>query len=499
MLRLLRINLITYLILNLTSNALAERCLISKPYCNCEHIDSPVASSSITNTSIYQLNGIYLNCTEITNASVFLTNLYRDLPEHATYNLIINQTRHQIVNSILDDLILSAKNGNDSRGRLVSNLNGLILFNLSDIEQHTFDFDLTEFTDLAYLNITANQVDYLNCSRFSSSLQVVDLSKNELKSVFGCSLVGDFRRLTNLDLSRNHLTFFELTKLNELQAGLEIDLTTNDWDCTNDLQPLIELVNSNSSAKVTFLDPAQLKCKTPKKLANLIFKQVVEIRDLEICSKCECYSFRGNILALNCENRGLTELPRKLPWNTKIVNLDRNSIESLSLKGIGENEKQNWMDVIRLSVRHNKISALDDADFDQLQAVRQLNLTHNRLNWIPKDKLNRLSKMDVVKLGFNPWICNCNTINNTELFQRWLRATKQVDLEDIRCNDKLNGPPIYKLDKNELCSDKISSYYWNCANIVLSVLIVLLITKLLYDYIWKLKTGKLPYFFKMNC
>ena len=467
--------------------ASVEGCWTVRPFCECR----PDDELTINNQTVYTFDVVRLDCEAITDPVRFLSN--QNLSKIASpFNLKISNTRHEVVESILANLSSSS----DLAAALWrENLNGLILSNLTDIRAVTFDFDLLNFDRLTFVQFTSNPVAFLNCSRFSAQLQQIDLSKNQLRSVYGCSLVGDFVYLTDLDLNKNNLTFFELNRLNDLRQHLTVNLAYNDWQCNSDLEPLIRLVSGTAgSTRVRFLDDTQLKCSLPRNLANLQFKSVYEIRNTEICFKCDCFSFRGNILGLNCTNRGLTEIPAKIPSNTKIVNFDHNSIERIDLKKFSKQELAVWANVIHLSIRHNKLSSLDGLDFGILIHVRLVNLTHNLLTEIRDEMLGKLGKMDVVRLGSNPFKCDCNA--STLFFQRWIRTKKGLDLESIKCDNE--GAPIYKLNRNELCQKANQNYYWWLANICLTVFIVLLAVKLLYDYLWKLSTGKSPYFFHLN-
>ena len=464
-----------------------ESCWAVRPFCECRSHEE----LTINNRTLYQPDTIRLDCEAITDPVQFLGN--RNLSKIVRpFSLKISNTRHAVVEAILKNLSSSL---DLTASALRTNLNRLILFNLTEVRESTFDFDLLSFDRLNVVQFTSNSIAFLNCSRFGAQLQQIDLSKNQLRAIFGCSLVGDFPHLTDLDLSRNNLTFFELNRLSDLGQLLTINLAFNEWDCNNDLESLVRLAGGTGEpTRVRFLDENQLKCGLPRNLANLTFKSVYEIRNTEICSKCDCYAFRGNILGLNCTNRGLTEIPAKIPSNTKIVNFDHNSIERIDFKQFGEQELAVWANVIHLSIRRNKLSTLDGLDFNILNQVRLVNLTHNSLTSVRYETLSKMSKMDVVRIGSNPWICDCNA--GALVFQRWIRTKKGLDLESIKCDDE--GLPIYKLDSKGLCQKADHTYYWTVVNICLSVLIVLLLVKLLYDYMWKLKTGKLPYFFTWN-
>lgn len=453
----------------------SEQCRVLNPYCNC-NLNS---TKEIINKTI-EFDGVLLNCEEIIDLNLFFDSLL--IIRDQKFNLKIYNTKHEVVQNILNYLASSS---------LRTSLNGLILSNLTYIKESTFDFNLLNFNRLNFIQFNFNQVNFLNCSQFNRQLRLIDLSKNQLKTIYGCSLVGDFVNLTFLDLSRNNLKFFELNRLNDVNQNLKFNLAFNEWECDASLEPLINLVHQEPTK---FQDNNQMKCSSPNKLSNLIFKYVHEIRNTEICSKCECYSLqRGTSIGLNCTGRGLTELPAKIPSTSKIVILDHNSIKNLNFKKFNEKELLVWSKVIHLSIRHNEISSLEGLNFTVLRNVRALNLSHNSLTTLPAEISSKMFRVELLTLGSNPWICDCSTRS----FQSWLRNRKQVDLESIKCDDQ--DQPIYKLDPDEICIKNGKFYYWNIANICLSITILLLLIKLIYDYIWKIQTQKLPYFFKLNC
>ena len=462
----------------------AERCP-SIVYCNCSDEDI-----IINNKTINQLNTtVFLNCDRIENANLFLNDLNANRIDNHLF-LKINDTKYEIVDFILNNLNLDLKR----------NLAGLLLSNLTEIKERTFDFDLTNFNRLNLIQFTFNQFGHLNCAKFNQQLKQIDLSRNQLQSVYGCDLIGDFSQLTDLDLSKNNLTTLQLSGLKRLSKKITFNLKLNDWKCDQNLMPLINLVYESPSLKTSFLDEQELKCKSPKNLTNLQFRTLADIQATPICLKCDCHHIRNNILGLDCTNRGLSELPFRIPLSTKVVNLDYNSIKSLNFKKIDARSIVIWRQVIRFSIRHNQITSLDFNNFNVLEQMLEFNLTHNNLRSIPTSILKKMNNRDMkLEFGFNPWTCACNS-DDIFKFQSFLRSKKYIyDLDNIKCNNQADDKPIYKLERNELCLKTNQAYYWNIANICLSISIALLLIKLIYDYIYKLKTSKLPYFFKLNC
>ena len=226
------------------------------------------------------------------------------------------------------------------------------------------------------------------------------------------------------------------------------------------------------------------------------FAQVNAIAQAEICTICHCFSIRAS-LGVNCSARQMTRMPETLPTNTKVLFLDYNELESLQvpLKNGTEELMPGWESVIRLSAQHNKITSLQELEANYLKNLLTLNLSNNRLTDIPVHVLEQLRELQELSLGGNPWDCDCNTVS----FQQWLRTQSKTDLDRIRCHNKRYKLPIYRIPLSELCPSPGKSVDWlDVFNVCFTLLTALVVLKLVYDYFWQKRTGRLPQFFKMN-
>jgi len=151
-----------------------------------------------------------------------------------------------------------------------------------------------------------------------------------------------------------------------------------------------------------------------------------------------------------------------------------------------------------------------------MRNLAALDIRQNKFQEFPGHILERYTNLDQIHLSNNPWLCNdCET---TFAFQEWLQRHfhKVGDKEDIRCgvsgNDenglksntlqqRLSSRVIYKLAKSELCpqDNLVEPYDWlDVVNVCLAASIVLILLKVLMDFVYQHRTKRLPHFFKLN-
>ncbi|KAF2897410.1 hypothetical protein ILUMI_08764 [Ignelater luminosus] len=285
-------------------------------------------------------------------------------------------------------------------------------------------------------------------------------------------------------------------------------LSGNHWDCSLNLDWALKL----NPAVVKDLE--ELKCfKQPYPgkpvVAIARFKHNVYIN----CPpECECSlpdvvrdpsNFKlVPIIEVNCSDRGLTELPPIIPTQTKILTLERNSIENLDplifnalYRGIQD-----------LYLDSNYIDSIEELEGSYwLSHFRVLSLRNNKLTHLPTyaldNALQRNPNMPVavrIFLGNNPWRCDCVfTPGFQEMLQKY--ETQIRDIDDIKCSyvegDENSLTLISELSRSSVCRlpNEYSIRILDLLNGILATLIVLILGKLAYDYYYFKKTGKLPW------
>lgn len=164
--------------------------------------------------------------------------------------------------------------------------------------------------------------------------------------------------------------------------------------------------------------------------------------------KCLCYTASKTA---DCKNRGLTEIPARLPPEIQILQLQNNRIwrinqnaftgtpllkildlsnNSLSSLAPGAFQKLRYLQVLNLT--RNLIHYIENQTFSFLPRLKELDLSSNSIIRLPETfgngtgnitllsvKHNKLQKMGrvlleslpnlkVVLFKDNPWQCNCN-------------------------------------------------------------------------------------------
>ena len=135
-------------------------------------------------------------------------------------------------------------------------------------------------------------------------------------------------------------------------------------------------------------------------------------------SPCSChfYHFAASItispmatytVIVNCSRANLTSFP-SLPSQTTVLDLSHNMLtqDSYDMLDIA---RQNYLQITSLNLAHNKIQSIG-TKLLRLQLHRSFRADHNLLSEIPYDFSLLLQKYDhnIITLGHNPWICNCN-------------------------------------------------------------------------------------------
>ncbi|CAN7941676.1 unnamed protein product, partial [Ixodes hexagonus] len=371
---------------------------------------------------------------------------------------------------------------------------------------------------LVHLNLSHNQLETLGSSVLWGdlpSLQVLDLSWNKLKSLCG-SCFASQPRLSKLWLEHNQLRALPSEAFVHNSQLVAVYLAENPWHCDERLESwrnrwLLSLSSNPDKHRPSLevQDSPRVLCASPSRWKG----RSLFLFGFPLCEQCACNALVSLSVEVNCTSRGLSELPPALPLGTKVLVLAKNHIKSLAMpaKNVG------YEKLLLLDVQGNEVSSADQVEGARaLRSLMSLNLGWNQLSSLPLHLLELLGERsrDSLRLGHNPWLCDCNAVH----FAVWLQHNKKActfyhlllnsgvlsqvrDIEDIRCSDlsssRLAGHAIYTLLKSDLCPQPTNwtNGLLDAVNGIMAFLILAILTKLLRDYWRQKRSGKLPKFF----
>lgn len=417
---------------------------------------------------------------------------------------------------------------------------------LEQLPDHLFDASI----HLQTLNLTRNNLKIFDSKNLfsiesSKALTTIDLRHCGITRV-DLSL---FSSLRSIKLSHNSLSTLAardfpselIQSLNNLltlkkSARIDLNLANNPWTCDDELSWLINYItaivnkhgrmtdNTNgqqSNSQLQLFQSDEPECDTPTSAKMFPFSVWKSVKEVSICKLCDCnlkdkYAKVGyRYVIVNCTDRNLNYLPIDLPKNAKIFDLTNNQIRNLNTLSLSRAKLSLWRNVNKIILRNNSLETLDG--LDQIRWIVYLDISGNLLTEIPYHILNQVleNKVDNILLGDNPFTCDCNTLK----MQKWLQTNYPIisDIDRVRCgymrteltknesniaaqvyNDRFYNREILKINSVHLCPSIASLEFFDVLNFMLAFLIIFLIFKVLYDYFWQRRTGKLPQFFKLN-
>ncbi|NXD72612.1 ASPN protein, partial [Eolophus roseicapillus] len=100
---------------------------------------------------------------------------------------------------------------------------------------------------------------------------------------------------------------------------------------------------------------------------------------------CQCY-----VRVVHCSDLGLTSIPRNIPPDTRMIDLQNNKI-----KEVKENDLQGLTSLYALALNNNKITKIHPKAFQPTKKLRRLYLSHNQLTEIPTNLPNTLAELRI--------------------------------------------------------------------------------------------------------
>uniref|UniRef100_A0A1B6D6Q5 LRRCT domain-containing protein n=1 Tax=Clastoptera arizonana TaxID=38151 RepID=A0A1B6D6Q5_9HEMI len=308
----------------------------------------------------------------------------------------------------------------------------------------------SSFPKLVILNISNNNISYVSPDLFEdlTRLQVLDLSLNRLKVIDSETVVG-LGSLIRIHLNHNYLTEVNFAKALKTLNTLDVGFNNISSFGNDTLSEVLEkfIVSHNLLEDL-----------------NGIFQIFPNLKSLDAsynpCSKFPDH-VRAGLRELILDGTMMTSWPAQFPGEGSITHLSMSNITGL--RSLGPNafsgiiKSRNSTDTEKcatLKISHTSLEDIDEEAFKNLDLCK-LDLSYNRLRWIPEQLMDWASMVGVDLQG-NPWNCVCSLQWMVNII---IPATYKADrelLEELRCAtpEYLRGKRLvhwYNRPENALC------------------------------------------------
>ncbi|CAG9804804.1 unnamed protein product [Chironomus riparius] len=379
----------------------------------------------------------------------------------------------------------------------------------------TFDLSLLKY----FKKVRNLHIGYSSFNRFLGKfprleqLTFINITRSELFSLKS-DVFSDLPAIEKIDLRYNQLHIIEKPSFDSAREQVKVKLFGNLWNCSQ--AKVIKWIAGNDP-KVDVEDKKSLNCSDAKFRARPLFTVMSykialakvckeDLKDIRNCSchisylryEEESHDFKP-VISVNCSHKGFFNFPGRLPEYTNSLYFDRNNITSLDALCF---KNSTYNDVHDIYLDYNQIrdvSVLDNCQW--FENFRVLNLKGNLLERIPVfafinsfEKSHHATKL---YLSENNWICSCRYM--PRLLKLCQKYDIIIDKRKLLChNDRndpeLNGRLIMELTKSDVCkAHNLILNTYEIMSIIFSILIVLILVNLLFDYYRYKKSGKLPW------
>ena len=195
-----------------------------------------------------------------------------------------------------------------------------------------------------------------------------------------------------------------------------------------------------------------------------------------VCERCDhgcsCYydSLR-DMNIVNCSANNFKQLPPSVPNNTNWLDLSRNKLDNIEDIHL----LPYFRHIQHIDLSFNNITKFSDNLVTFLRhnsSVLSLNLEGNKITELPQT-VSQLNNRTKLRLGGNPYICNCDTLWMKEwLYKLSLKGNAIPDFKNVTCGSgPQSGVAVYELDKDKLGC--VLEWYWivimACSSVVIFV------------------------------
>ncbi|XP_064608611.1 LOW QUALITY PROTEIN: uncharacterized protein LOC135472843 [Liolophura sinensis] len=434
--------------INLEDNLLSEipRCLLERklkiPYIS-------LARNKITNTSVFREVESYIS----------------------TWNLNLRQNHIGSVDSFMFSN-MSALDFSQNRIKSI----GINSFRCKD-----------QINLLQSLNLSHNQINHIEYGSldFTPILNYLDLSHNKLKT-FDLEFSPSYNRNITMDLRGNLMKYPPFANIGYFAPpAIKTFAANNNFVCDCSIYRFVSIysqltASSNSSnahfqglrlSSRPFFDAEQYRCEKPGYLRmSRIMDLPVEGKTcpvVEACpSACTCER-NEDFIAVHCQEKGLTELPDKLPDGVMVkLNMRDNALKRVDYRSYFK-----W--TIWLDLSHNRINTISVSAMLSLLELDEVFLHSNDISELPSAVSSFLNVTTMnMSLGGNPWNCSCESA----WMKTWLvdMGARVLDPRNVLCvGGILNGQMFRDIEEEILnCDQERHAMAAIAFGIVLSILVL---------------------------
>lgn len=322
-----------------------------------------------------------------------------------------------------------------------------------------------------------------------ANLMVLNVSGNGIENVTWGNDGCDLENLRQLDLSRNSLEDISHDVFTCNPHLTLLNIIDNNWQCKL-LEWFIDWVRVAEKKGLGILDKREIHCTYVPSTGGTERYEIWDMID-SCPGNCSCVLKFGRTMVVDCSGRNFTNFPDTIPNNTRNFNIQNNAIRNFQ-KLIHTDA---YRKLSQLSVEDNAIQSLDELEgIYRTIPLTTLNLAGNRITHLPVHILEQM-KLTTLKLGRNPWECDC--VSGTALRDYLTDQFRNIgDLDNITCSatDKNHpGKLVRRLSPVDLCYIPDSDVHiLDIINGFLALLIFIVLSKHIYDWLYFRRTGKLP-------
>lgn len=268
---------------------------------------------------------------------------------------------------------------------------------------------------LKEMNISFNSIPYLPIGVFSRlrSLQILDISSNRIHSL-GHNVFQDTHLLKYFNASRNFIN--DVPVLNSMVMLEQVDLSHN--NITSLFGNTFEGLNNLS---LVLLNNNQLKS-----LSYKLFKGCTNLRHLDLSVNNlhdlgdSMFSSTIELEAIDISHNDLSNIGTAFGHLSKLkfLSLSYNKLTKI-LRGLLPNSLE------FLDLKHNQIHEISAYTFKAMHAIKLVDISNNRLETLDKNQVEvayRLQAKPFFNIRYNNFICDCKL--------GWLKDYADGRLED---------------------------------------------------------------------